>query len=75
LLAAGVGKAVVEQDKGGLAVDRHSDAVAAGHGGVQLDVGALALEQAPEEEDVVLVVVDVEHDAVHGAFKVADDGR
>ena len=42
------------------------DAVAAGHGGVQLDVRAAALEQALDEQDVVLIVVDVQHDAVHG---------
>src|SRR6266567_1173951 len=74
LLAVGVGKAVVEQDQGRLVVDRRLDAVAAGHGSVQLDVRAPLLELAPEEEDVVLVVVDVQHDVVHGAGTVRGAG-
>src|SRR6266704_5321363 len=74
LLAVGVGKAVVEQDEGRLVVDRRLDAVPAGHGGMQLDVRAPVLEQALEEEDVVLVVVDVQHDAVHGAGTVRGAG-
>ena len=61
------GRRLSSRIEGRLAVDRHPDAVAAGHRGVQQDVGALALEQAPEEDDVVVVVVDVEHDAVHSA--------
>jgi CheY-like chemotaxis protein len=70
LLAAGVGKAVVEQDEGRLDVGRRLDAVSSGACRVQLDVRAPAREQAPDDHDAVPVVVDVEHGAAHGAGAV-----
>jgi hypothetical protein len=66
--------AVIEQDEARLVVDRRRDAVAAGHGGAQLDVGALALEQTLDDQDVVRTVVDVQHDAVHGIGAVREAG-
>jgi len=56
------------------AVGRRPGAVASGLGRVQLDVRAGALEQALDDQNVVLVIVDVKHDAVHGADVGAWDG-
>ena len=58
-------------------VARHPYAVGAGRGRAQLDIRAGVPEQALDEQDIVLVIVDVKHDAAHDAdgVRVAGPAR
>ena len=61
------GRRLSSRMRAGLVRRRRRDAVAAGAGRVQLDVREGLPEKTLDDQDVVQVIVDVQHDAAHGA--------